>query len=152
MSKIQEVQLNGNKIYISKHDAFTLAIQDGDVKRKFKFEKGRLEVTDPKDTALIDNEYERRYLVKDANGDPVLDAKGENTYGGEMLFVPIDQYEKSRLYSPVLVKTKSGKTYKVTEADLIEIAEKMEASETKHSSKDPEDAKSDLPKTNKTKK
>lgn len=124
---IKEVKLSGDKTYISPHEGFTLSFLDGSVKKKYKFENGRLLVSNPSDIALIDAEYDRRYLKKDENGDPVLDANGNKQYSGEMKFIPIDEYEKSRLLQPVIVKTKSGKTYKITEGDLINLAESREA-------------------------
>jgi len=129
MENIKEVKLSGEKVYISPHEAFTLAFMNGDEKKYFKFTNGRLLVKDPSDIALIDEEYDRRYLLKDVDGDPLTDANGKKQYGGEMKFIPMDEYEKSRLLQPVIVKTKSGKTYKITEGDLVSIAERAESGE-----------------------
>lgn len=129
MENIKEVKLSGEKTYISPHDGFTLAFMNGNEKKYFKFTNGRLLVKDPADVALIDAEYDRRYLLKDADGNPLTDAAGKKQYGGEMKFIPMDEYEKSRLLQPVIVKTKSGKTYKITEGDLVAIAERAETGE-----------------------
>ena len=127
MENIKEVKLSGEKVYISPHESFTLAFMNGDEKKYFKFTNGRLLVKDPADVALIDAEYDRRYLLKDVDGEPLTDAAGKKQYGGEMKFIPMDEYEKSRLLQPVIVKTKSGKTYKITEGDLVAIAERAES-------------------------
>lgn len=129
MENIKEVKLSGEKTYISPHDGFTLAFMNGNEKKYFKFFNGRLVVKDPADVALIDAEYDRRYLLKDVDGNPLTDAAGKKQYGGEMKFIPMDEYEKSRLLQPVIVKTKSGKTYKITEGDLVSIAERAESGE-----------------------
>lgn len=129
MENIKEVKLSGEKVYISPHESFTLAFMNGDEKKYFKFTNGRLLVKDPADVALIDAEYDRRYLLKDVDGEPLTDAAGNKQYGGEMKFIPMDEYEKSRLLQPVIVKTKSGKTYKITEGDLVNIAERAESGE-----------------------
>lgn len=117
MEPIKEIT---SKQYHSKHDSYVLAIQDGEEKKKYRFEKCALTLTNAKDIALVDAEYERRYLITDKDGEAALDGDGNKVYGGDIKFVPVDVFERRRLSSPVAVKGPSGKVYIVTEADLIE--------------------------------
>lgn len=127
--KIKEITESGIKQFISPHQNFTLAIQDGAQKRKFKFEDGKYETSDPEESALIFAEFERRYKKgEDENGDP--------QYIGDMKFLPVNEYQKNRLKTPVQVKV-NGKIYEVTEQDLIEMIQEKEKHAPKSDSGEP---------------
>lgn len=124
---MKEVKQVDRKIYTSKHANYLLSfIDDKGEKRKFEFEKGLLELNNAADIRLVDEEFNKRYLVKD--GDlPRLDENGKQIYAGDIKFIPIDEYEKARLSNPIQVKAASGKTYVVSEQDIINMINAKES-------------------------
>ena len=146
MSIIKEVTESSEKTYISPHENYTVSLMNGSEKKKFVFDKGKYTTSNPDEISLLNAEFERRYLIKDANGNPALDPSGEKVFGGDMKYLPVNEYEKKRLHQPVQVKV-NGKIYELTEADLQEYVRLKQETVTVKSNDNTNDGETQEPET-----